>query len=53
MRSQTPEPQEPRDAEIELDDDALELAAGGSSESERVNSTDVYASTFIPFDSSF
>ncbi|AWR20696.1 hypothetical protein [Aurantimicrobium photophilum] len=54
MESVSPEPQEPTTSEIELDDDALELAAGGSSGSGMMNSTEiVYASTFIPFDSSF
>lgn len=38
------------DGELELDDDALEAAAGGQS----TNSTlIVFASTFVPFDSSF
>lgn len=36
--------------EIEIDDEALEMASGGQNE----NSTEiVYASTFVPFDSSF
>lgn len=41
--------------EIELEDDALELAAGGFSDSgpQTNTTTIVYASTFIPFDSSF
>lgn len=38
----------------ELDDNALELAAGGGGGGPITNSTEiVYASTFIPFDSSF
>jgi hypothetical protein len=38
------------DSEVEIDDDALDLAAGGSG----VNATSgAHASTFIPFDSSF
>lgn len=40
--------------EIEIDDDALELAAGGGGGGQMDNATEiVYASTFIPFDSSF
>jgi hypothetical protein len=36
--------------EIEIDEDALEMAAGG----QLLNSTEiVFASTFVPFDSSF
>ena len=37
-------------AEIEVDDEALEAASGG----QQMNSTEIiYASTFVPFDSSF
>jgi hypothetical protein len=36
--------------EVEIDDEALEVASGGQMN----NSTEiVYASTFVPFDSSF
>jgi hypothetical protein len=36
--------------EVEIDDEALEVASGG----QMLNSTEiVYASTFVPFDSSF
>ena len=36
--------------EVEIDDEALEMASGGQMD----NSTEiVYASTFVPFDSSF
>ncbi|HLP23347.1 MAG TPA: hypothetical protein VK139_04820 [Microbacteriaceae bacterium] len=42
----------PADNEIELTDEALELASGGAVGD--INSTEiVFASTFIPFDSSF
>jgi hypothetical protein len=55
MGSQHSEPDNHNEPEVELDDDALELAAGGFSDSgTQANSTMiVYASTFIPFDSSF
>lgn len=54
MGSQHSEPQHQNEIEVELDDDALELAAGGSSVGMTLNSTEaVFASTFIPFDSSF
>jgi hypothetical protein len=40
----------PVDGEVEVDDDALAAASGGQMD----NSTEiVYASTFVPFDSSF
>ena len=40
--------------EFELDDDALEKASGGFDDTQFVNGpTDKYASTFVPFDSSF
>jgi hypothetical protein len=45
-------PQDPHDTtdEVEIDDDALEMATGG----QNTNSTMlVFASTFVPFDSSF
>lgn len=36
--------------EVEIDDEALELATGG----QNANCTElIYASTFVPFDSSF
>jgi len=55
LGTQHSEPDNQSESETELDDDALELAAGGSSAGfTQVNSTTaVYASTFIPFDSSF
>lgn len=55
MESQHLEPENKDSSEVELDDDALELAAGGySGGGTSLNSTElVYASTFIPFDSSF
>lgn len=40
------------DSEQEIDDEALEAAAGGSAP--QLNKTEiVYASTFVPFDNSF
>ena len=55
MGSQHSEPENHNESEIELDDEALEVAAGGySGEGQMDNSTMiVYASTFVPFDSSF
>jgi len=57
MGSQHPEPDNHNESEIELDDYALALAAGGSGlsgDSMSLNTTElVYAQTFIPFDSSF
>jgi len=42
------------DAEVEIDDDALELASGGAGGASSANTTSTgHASTFIPFDSSF
>mgnify|MGYP000022790129 CR=1 FL=1 len=44
------EPDEARPGEVEIDDEALEMASGGQMD----NSTEiVYASTYVPFDSSF
>jgi hypothetical protein len=49
----TPDDDQDVDAEageVEVDDEALEMASGGQMD----NSTEiVYASTFVPFDSSF
>ena len=39
--------------EIELDDDALEKASGGGNDQQDNGPVNIYASTFVPFDSSF
>jgi hypothetical protein len=42
------------DSEVEIDDDALELASGGAGGASSANTTSTgHPSNFIPFDTSF